>query len=651
MNEINEKMNNTIEATSILSTNVSDLKLMLNKVSGLDNELNLGEEDLNQYVCEFNKKLIELTMCKGKLTETVKTITSINDKMKQYLDRPEVNVICDNSKGYSLFIKRKTEGNKRSNCIISNDDVISDIKLMEQKFNQQDREEEEFFTSAMIEKKYETVDMKKGNDIESMNEEKGKMDEDRVYANEFGPIVESKQAKEAITIIEPEALSTLSEKYNMSAEQLRRDLDNCFQYSTQAKTLRNQLFYLRNNFTLFKHDSDYDILFKLKPKTTSKQLREASLLKKKDGRCKVTGPWLEKEITEIIKSSKDHRRPMIGLIYQRISKTHPINFNTLKSFIYSNKKFVSVPIENREYARLEVNYDEIKKYFQILSQFTEVPIEFVMNADESGYQDNVDAVSGNVIVLDEEKDQVCEQKAGKYKFLYARYRNRNRMTMLAAIGLDGSTLNPFYVVKRVTGESDLVSNYGRNMLYVTHNASGFIDSDIFLIWFTEVYIADLKERRRRYNYEGVAIIIMDGCSCHITPKVCLIASLNNVKIVLLPAHSSHLIQALDAIPFAVHKRKINYMDEEGMSQQSQDIFTNLNAWYAAALPSLVKKSFQRVGIVSEGKVVDNTVISYMRVQPWIVEDDKIRSFFKEGEAIKPLVAKISFKTSIVCFCF
>ena len=63
-----------------------------------------------------------------------------------------------------------------------------------------------------------------------------------------------------------------------------------------------------------------------------------------------------------------------------------------------------------------------------------------------------------------------------------------------------------------------------------------------------------------------------------TPKVCLIASLNNVKIVLLPAHSSHLIQALDAIPFAVHKRKINYMDEEGMSQQSQDIFTNLNAW-------------------------------------------------------------------------
>ena len=136
MNEINEKMNNTIEATSILSTNVSDLKLMLNKVSGLDNELNLGEEDLNQYICEFNKKLIELTMYKGKLTETVKTITSINDKMKQYLDRPEVNVICDNSKGYSLFIKRKTEGNKRSNCIISNSDVISDIQLMEQKFNQ-----------------------------------------------------------------------------------------------------------------------------------------------------------------------------------------------------------------------------------------------------------------------------------------------------------------------------------------------------------------------------------------------------------------------------------------------------------------------------------------------------------------------------------
>ena len=66
MNEINEKMNNTIEATSILSTNVSDLKLMLNKVSGLDNELNLGEEDLNQYVCEFNKKINRIDYVQGK---------------------------------------------------------------------------------------------------------------------------------------------------------------------------------------------------------------------------------------------------------------------------------------------------------------------------------------------------------------------------------------------------------------------------------------------------------------------------------------------------------------------------------------------------------------------------------------------------------
>ena len=62
--------------------------------------------------------------------------------MKQYLDRPEVNIICDNSKGYSLSVRRKTEGNKRETCIISNDDVISDIQLMEQKFKQQDVEEE-----------------------------------------------------------------------------------------------------------------------------------------------------------------------------------------------------------------------------------------------------------------------------------------------------------------------------------------------------------------------------------------------------------------------------------------------------------------------------------------------------------------------------
>ena len=54
MNEINEKIKRSIQATSMLTTNTSDLKLMLSKVSGLDIEPNLGEENFNQYVSQFN---------------------------------------------------------------------------------------------------------------------------------------------------------------------------------------------------------------------------------------------------------------------------------------------------------------------------------------------------------------------------------------------------------------------------------------------------------------------------------------------------------------------------------------------------------------------------------------------------------------------
>ena len=77
--------------------------------------------------------------------------------------------------------------------------------------------------------------------------------------------------------------------------------------------------------------------------------------------------------------------------------------------------------------------------------------------------------------------------------------------------------------------------------------SGWMESVHFIEWFEKIFIDYVKE------IEGAKLLIFDGHSSHISIELIELAKANNVHLLCLPAHTSHLLEPLDV---CVYKPKL-----------------------------------------------------------------------------------------------
>ena len=64
-------------------------------------------------------------------------------------------------------------------------------------------------------------------------------------------------------------------------------------------------------------------------------------------------------------------------------------------------------------------------------------------------------------------------------------------------------------------------------------------------YLIEVVIRYLKSRKDQLGWEHHAFIILDNCSCHTSQKVADECENQNIILIFIPPHSSHLLQPLD----------------------------------------------------------------------------------------------------------
>lgn len=75
---------------------------------------------------------------------------------------------------------------------------------------------------------------------------------------------------------------------------------------------------------------------------------------------------------------------------------------------------------------------------------------------------------------------------------------------------------------------------------------GWMETDIFFNYMKKIVIPGLGENQP-------VLMIYDGHSTHVDTKVVALASENNITILKLPAHTSHLLQRLDLAVFKSFK--------------------------------------------------------------------------------------------------
>jgi hypothetical protein len=89
--------------------------------------------------------------------------------------------------------------------------------------------------------------------------------------------------------------------------------------------------------------------------------------------------------------------------------------------------------------------------------------------------------------------------------------------------------------------------------HYNHSKSGWMNSDVFLDWFINVFIPGANEYRPD-GYNGPIFLILDGHISHTTFDVIKTAKDNNVVMIRLPSHSTHILQPLDLCVFGPLKK-------------------------------------------------------------------------------------------------
>jgi hypothetical protein len=98
---------------------------------------------------------------------------------------------------------------------------------------------------------------------------------------------------------------------------------------------------------------------------------------------------------------------------------------------------------------------------------------------------------------------------------------------------------PFYILFKGKNLWDSWLNDGPEGCAYNVSESGWMESEQFIAWFNVVFLEHCK------RLEGPKILIMDNHGSHISLDIIDRARENNVHILALPAHSSHLTQPLD----------------------------------------------------------------------------------------------------------
>ena len=317
----------------------------------------------------------------------------------------------------------------------------------------------------------------------------------------------------------------------------------------------------------------------------------------------------------------DQCQAVIDYITDRLAHSEAPTCNDVLNFIYDDlgvdilpdtfrhwinrrtdfKTAMAPPMEKK---RVEVGIDAIMRYFEALQEAVDgVPAALVLNLDESGFQRFADAANETVIV-----SKGCQRP------VHAVPRDEKRATFLAAITASGRYLRPLMILPRLTIEAELFAcGYSEDVVALASSSCGFITKNLFERYCAEVLVPYVRRTREKTDYNGRAVLIMDGCSCHRSAFLDELFDDNGIVVVFLPAHSSDQVQALDVGIFGNHKSaqsRIHVPKE--MSKQTQQVVRAVSAFQAIAHPYAVTSAFKKAGITP----VLREGLLFVEVTPW-----------------------------------
>ena len=180
-------------------------------------------------------------------------------------------------------------------------------------------------------------------------------------------------------------------------------------------------------------------------------------------------------------------------------------------------------------------------------------------------------------------------------------------TVLTCASASGYALPPFiiYPRKRIT---DNLKVGALPSTAFHHSDSGWVNAELFIKWF-EFFLKMIPPLRP-------VLLILDGHASHVTVDVVELARRNDIHMLCLPAHTTHILQPLDVGVFkplktCYYKACKKYITEHPGRVVTTEVIASLlaTAWPQAVTPVNIMAGFKKCGVypLNPGEVTDRQI--------------------------------------------
>lgn len=299
---------------------------------------------------------------------------------------------------------------------------------------------------------------------------------------------------------------------------------------------------------------------------------------------------------------------MIEEIYKAYSNGTPMTYDDISFFIKERfdkemqqsalykliqriSQLKSVEGEPMDSLRISCSCEDIDSYYDKLEAILQrkIPAPFVINIDESGCNEFADAMNTIVIVPSDfphNEIKIPVKRCSK------------NTSIIGAICCDGSTITPGVVVNRKTIETELYeAGYTDDKVCIGHQENGFFNKDTFQEWAEKYFFPEIMKRREKYEYQGEALVILDGFCVHDTDWFLDECTFYNIIPLFMPPHSSDQCQPLDIGIFFLQKLKMQRIKvDDRYDPQTQKLIKMIDSLRQATTISNVIGAFRGAGI-------------------------------------------------------
>jgi hypothetical protein len=180
-------------------------------------------------------------------------------------------------------------------------------------------------------------------------------------------------------------------------------------------------------------------------------------------------------------------------------------------------------------------------------------------------------------------------------------RDDAQLTLLTEISAFGNSVRPLSIAKLKTFEKALLA---AQKLYESHDYAirsvprTVITEVLFIDSLDTLFLSRISVLRRKFDYDGPNILIVDGHSTHVTLRVITLCGAWNAIMIRLVTHSSHLAQPLDLGVFGLFE--IFYYKErqsKEMKGETRKIYRASLEFHKSTIISMVRWSFERAGFL------------------------------------------------------